>query len=214
MIKSHRVLALDVSTKTGWALFVDGKLADSGELAHVKGVDFNVNNDPQERPNYPHNILDVAEEVVRRIERMMCTLPALDVVVVENTNKGKNRHTQRMLEWIHLELVRFFRKSALPFRYIDSSEWRGIVEMKMSKEDKKNNRDVSAGKKRGRINKKHLAVRMCEQKFGLKLKMAENDRADAILLGLAYVTKETDKNDQALEQPRDRRLQEDLQPQG
>ena len=199
MNKPHRVLALDVSTKTGWALYVDGQLTDSGEMDQVKGVDFNVNKDPQQRPNYPHNILDVAVEVVKRIEWLMCGLPPVDVVVVENTNKGRNRHTQRMLEWIHLELVRFFRRAALPFRYMDSSEWRGIVEMRMSKEDKKNNRDVKAGKKRGRINKKHLAVRMVEDKFGLKLKMAENDRADAILLGLAYVTKETEKNDQALE---------------
>lgn len=202
MIFEQRVCALDVSTKTGWSLYVDGDLAGSGQLEQIHSDDFNVNKDPQTRPNYPHNIVDTAEAVVRAISKLLCELGELGPihrVVIENTNKGKNRHTQRMLEWIHLELVRYLRQACLPFTYMDSSEWRGIVEMRLSKEDKKNNRDVSAKKKRGRVTKKHLAVRMVEERFGLKLKMKDNDRADAILLGLAYVTRSSEKNDQALE---------------
>jgi hypothetical protein len=72
---------------------------------------------------------------------------------------------------------------------MDTSEWRKIVGLWMSKEDKKNNRQVSIGKKRGKITKKHLSVRMVNEKFNKSLKLKDNDEADAILLGLAYVTK-------------------------
>jgi len=185
-----RVLALDASTKTGWALFVDGKLAESGALEPVSVEDFNVNKDPQLSPKYPYNIVRAAREVVGKIESLV-NAKSPDMLVVENTNKGKNRHTQRLLEFIHrdlLELV-WHRVPQLSFTYMDTSEWRKIVGLWMSKEDKKNNRDVSAGKKRGRINKKHLAVRMVNERYGKKLKLKDNDQADAILLGQAYITR-------------------------
>jgi hypothetical protein len=61
--------------------------------------------------------------------------------------------------------------------------------MWMNKEDLKNNRDVKAGKKRGKISKKHLAVRMVNEKYGKKLKLKDNDEADAILMGQAYCSR-------------------------
>lgn len=182
---SNRLLSLDVSTKTGWSRFVDANYETSGALPQVKFLDFNVNKDPQLSPHYPYNIVDGAAEVVRQIEALI-DQEHPDVVVVENTNKGKNRHTQRLLEFIHLELLKMLRRRALPMVYLDSSEWRRLVGMRLSSEQKKNNRDVSAGKKRGRIGKKHLAVNMANEKYGLKLLVKDNDQADAILLGLAY----------------------------
>jgi hypothetical protein len=182
-----RVLALDASTKSGWAIFSDGKLTESGQLEQVSVENFNVNDDPNKQPIYPHNILEAAEKIGRRLQWFVKD-NAPDIIVVENTVRGKNRHTQRLLEWIHLEIVRRLRNVA-PIVYMDPSEWRAIVEMRLSKDDKKNNRDVSKGKKRGRIGKKHLSVRMVNERFQMSLKLKDNDRADAILLGLAYVTR-------------------------
>lgn len=178
-----RVLALDVSTKTGWASFLDGKYEKSGSLPQVKVSDFNVNKDPQLAPQYPFNIVRGAEEVANRIVALWSEFDRIDLVVIENTNKGKNRHTQRLLEWIHLTLL---RNLPTPAVYMDTSQWRSAVQLWMTKDDRKNNRDVSAGKKRGRINKKHLAVRMVNEIYGLKLKLKDNDEADAILMGRAY----------------------------
>lgn len=180
-----RVLALDASTKCGWALFVDGKLVESGALAPVSIEDFNVNKDPHLSPLYPYNILDGAEDVARLLwNKVRETRP--DVVVLENTNKGKNRHTQRILEYIHFSFTRGFRNHPHMLKYMDTSEWRKIVGLWMSKSDKKNNREVSTGKKRGKITKKHLSVRMVNEKFNKSLKLKDNDEADAILLGLAF----------------------------
>jgi hypothetical protein len=182
---TNRLLALDASTKTGWALFVDGQYVQSGALPQVKVVNFNVNTDPELSPEYPYNVVDAAAAVAAAVEGLLSEhRPTF--VVVENTNRGRNRHTQRILEFLHLELLKMLRARQLPMAYMDSSDWRKLVEMRLSPADKINNRQVSAGKKRGRIKSKHLAVRLANERFGLALKLKDNDQADACLLGLAY----------------------------
>ncbi len=180
-----RVLALDASTKCGWALFVDGKLVESGALPPVSIEDFNVNDDPHLSPFYPYNVVYGARLIAKQCVDI-CYAKNPDVIVVENTNKGKNRHTQRILEFIHYVLLSKFEDRPWLIRYMDTSEWRKLVGLWMSKDDKKNNRQVSTGKKRGKITKKHLAVRMVNEKFHKSLKLKDNDEADAILLGLAF----------------------------
>jgi len=184
-----RILALDASTKTGWALFVDGKLVESGALPPVSVNDFNVNRDPHLSPYYPLNVVHAAETMANKIERLLEVYGPLDAVVVENTNKGKNRHTQRILEFIHFCMLKLFQNRTQKMAYMDTSEWRSLVGLWMTKDDKKNNRDVSTGKKRGKITKKHLAVRTVNERYKMNLKLKDNDQADAILLGEAYITK-------------------------
>jgi len=180
-----RLLALDISTSTGWALFVDGNLERSGVLPKVLIADFNVNKDPQKSPAYPYNIVTAAEKVVDQIGELINSLGPSEIVT-ENTNKGRNRSTQRALEFQHFAFLKRIQ-GGVPFSYIDTSEWRSLVGLWMTKDDKKNNKEVSAGKKRGRINKKHLAIRHVEERFGIKLKMNQNDQADAICLGEAHL---------------------------
>ncbi len=185
-----RVLALDASTKSGWALFVDGELTDSGALAPVKIEDFNVNDDPHKSPKYPYNIVDGAHKIARQVYDLVTGIAVRpDIVVIENTNKGRNRHTQRILEFMHFTILMMLRDLPMDMVYMDTSEWRSIIGLWMNKEDLKNNRDVKAGKKRGKITKKHLAVRTVNARFGKKLKQKDNDEADAILMGQAYVTR-------------------------
>jgi len=200
-----RVLALDASSKSGWALFVDGILTDSGALAPVKIDDFNVNKDPHLSPLYPYNIFDGARQVSIVVHEQLMKCSPIDVVVIENTNKGKNRHTQRFLEFMHFCILGMLRSVKQPMLYMDTSEWRKIVGLWTSKEDKKANAKLSKAKKAaeekgkkvdkkalgigGKISKKHLAVRMVNEKYGKKLKLKDNDEADAILMGLAYVTR-------------------------
>lgn len=185
-----RVLALDASTKSGWALFVDGKLSESGALTPVKVEDFNVNKDPQKSPKYPYNIVAAADKIAELVEDELLLMHwPLDVVVVENTNKGRNRHTQRILEFMHFTLLKKFFQLKQPMLYMDTSEWRSLVGLWMSKDDLKNNREVKAKKKRGKISKKHLAVRMVNDLYGKNLKLKDNDEADAILMGQAYVNR-------------------------
>jgi hypothetical protein len=181
-----KTLAIDLSTKTGWALFEDGVYRTSGYLPKVTVDDFNVNNDPNKSPSYPMNLIVAAEAVAAHVKRLIED-QAPDHIVIENTVRGRNRHTQRLLEFLHFCFLKTV--AGRTFTYMDPSEWRSVVELRLSKDDKKNNGLVSKGKKRGRINKKHLAVRMVNELYSLGLKIKDNDQADAILLGLAYETR-------------------------
>lgn len=176
-----KLLALDLSTNTGWALFEDGKLIGHGHLKKVLVKDFNVNNHPNKSKLYPKNIVDAAETVAYEVQTLLVD-SSPDCVIVENTVKGKNRHTQRLLEYIHFTVSKVLN---FKFFYMDPSEWRAVVSLRLSKQDKDNNLLVKKKKKRGKVTRKHLSVRMVNDIFGLSLKIKDNDIADAILLGWA-----------------------------
>lgn len=126
-----------------------------------------------------------------------------DVVIIEETNLGKSRYAQKTLEFIHKSLL--FQLRAFPGKviYFSSSSWRQALGLTMTKEDKKNNARLSKAKKyatemgvkldkkalgvRGKINKKHLALRYVNDTFNLTLKVKDNDAADAICLAAAYL---------------------------
>lgn len=183
-----RVLGLDLSTKTGWSIFENGEYIDSGALPKVLIDDFNVNKDPNKSSKYPYNIMDAADKVAKQVQDLIVNkIP--DHIVIENSVKGRNRHTQRWIEWMHLYVIKII-PAGFNWNYLDPSEWRSTVGLKLNKEQKKNNRDVSQKKKRGKVTRKHLSVNMANEKFGLKLKLNQNDIADAILLNLAYNIKQ------------------------
>ena len=116
---------------------------------------------------------------------------------------GKQRYSQKALEFIHLATLVALRPLDIPIVYISSSAWRSALGITMTKEDKKNNAKLSKAKKlstdsgcpvdkkkvgvRGKIGKKHLAVRYINSVYNLDLLMKDNDIADAIALGLAYL---------------------------
>jgi len=179
-----RILALDISTKTGWSSLDDGKLVNKGRLV-VSIEDFNVNDFPDRSPKYPHNMLSGAYKMACNIESIL-KQEKPDIVVIENTVKGRNRHTQRILEWIHKAVLEVLIEMKIKPHYRDPSWWRSIIGVRLTNDDKKNNKLVKEGKKKGKITSKHLAVRIANELFELKLLQKDNDIADSILLGLAF----------------------------
>lgn len=184
--KHSRILSLDLSTKSGWAVFVDGVLEKSGELKKVNIVNFNVNDKPWTQPEYPWNVMDAALAISRDVEKLILQEKPT-FIVIENSVKGKNSQTQRLIEWFHFTVLGVVMLQKLPFAYMMPSEWRSAVNLRLSKDEKKNNRDVSAGKKRGKITRKHLSVNMVNEIYNLGLKLKHNDQADAILLGVGFL---------------------------
>jgi hypothetical protein len=178
------VLAIDLSTKCGWSYLEDGKLIDYGLIVH-KVPNFNVNDDPNKQKGYPFNIAKAADEMAMLIFNKYSEKRP-DKIVIENTVKGRNRHTQRLIEWYHKSLIDNFKSIAYKVNYMDPSEWRSILAMRLTNEDKKNNKSVKQGLKRGKITKKHLSVRLINEMFDLKLKLKDNDIADSIALGAAF----------------------------
>lgn len=179
-----KTLAIDLSTKSGWSSFVDGEYKESGALDKVYVEDFNVNDEPGKSPLFPYNVINTTHAVARMVVNLVNDHNP-DLVVIEQTTMGKNRFTQKLLEWLHYAVLEQLRGRS-PVVFMDVSEWRKLVEMKLSVEQKKNNREVSSGRKRGKITKKHLAVNMVNEKYHLGLKLKDNDQADAILMNLAF----------------------------
>jgi hypothetical protein len=224
-----RILALDLSTSTGFAELetigtAEPVLLSCGTLKLEKSSIL-------EYGPYPWSYLRAADEISLKVAELVSRLLLfrhLDAIIIEEINLGKNRYSQRALEWIHCRVLQ--RISALPVYYVSSSEWRHNLGLSMSKEDKRSNRKLSEakvkaeiqarqlaqkqavfGKERealekqlkakaladskkllgvkGRVNKKHLALRYVNERYHLKLKVKDDDMADAICIGLAYLNK-------------------------
>jgi Holliday junction resolvasome RuvABC endonuclease subunit len=192
-----RVICLDLSTHTGYALFENGMRIGSGNLDLNKSV--------HEFGPYPHCYRLAAKEMALRIfEWVFANKKDADVVVIEEINLGRDRYVQKLLENIHtavLEMLATYQPQAR-IVYFDSSEWRSNLGLKMDKAQKKANAKLSKAKRaaaasgakldkkslgiKGKITWKHLAVAKANEACGLTLKMKNNDEADAICLGLAY----------------------------
>lgn len=181
------VLALDLSTSTGFAVFKNGKLFTYGSFK-IEVEDFNVNDYPERSPKYPKNILDASNEVGERVIANMVETFKPNVIVIENTVKGMNRHTQRILEWIHKAVLDKMGEDNLKkVEYFDPSAWRQVVNLRLTDADKKHNALVKKKLAKGKITRKHLSVRLVNELFKLELKLKDDDVADAIALGYAYV---------------------------
>ncbi len=120
-----------------------------------------------------------------------------DEIVIEETNKGKNRYTQKILEFTHKAVLIELSGCSFKLSYISTSIWRNKLGQKASKEDIKNNKLVNKANREGKSKKslgltgkitpKHRAIRHVNETFNLNLKMKDNDKADAICLGEAYL---------------------------
>jgi Holliday junction resolvasome RuvABC endonuclease subunit len=195
-----KILALDISTKTGWALLEEdsGKavLLDRGLLkAEPLDVD----------GSYPFNFLarlvTLSTDIYNKISELQP-----DMVVIEETNGSRARYTQKMLEYLHclvlLKLHNYFiGNERISVKYISTSEWRKQLNLHLSKDQKKNNSKVSKAKRegkskkvlglKGRVTPKHLSVAWANEKFGLNLRVKDNDIADALALGSAALMPDT-----------------------
>lgn len=224
MEKRTRYLSLDVSTKTGFAV-IDTEEA-TGEHPVATLVEHGVLKLPHkvnDYGEYPWSYINAAREMAKMLtDKVAAAQP--DVIVVEETNLGRQRYTQKMLEFLHNALLtrlnaypETYGKLTPPVFYLSTSKWRSALGLVMSKDDKKNNRllkvarnaaaAVSTGKVdveakpdakalaaakknlgvKGKVTPKHLALRYVNTTFGLNLKVAQNDEADAICLIMAFI---------------------------
>lgn len=194
-----KILALDISSQsTGWAHLYGEAGAESVPALARYGTLHNVG--PAKayaQGEYPWSYVAAAQSMALQIRHLLDEeLP--DVVVIEETNQGKNRYTQKILEFIHLATLEHL--AGLPTRprvtYVSTSEWRRVLGLYMSKEDRKKNATLRKGlsnglsKKeigiRGKVTSKHVTLRWVNEVFGLALRPTDNDIADAIAVGAAF----------------------------
>ncbi len=197
-----KLLSLDVSTKTGFAVLEQDDEEHSVELLEYglmkmekKVLDYG------EYPwAYLHASRAMSKQIIELVQRIQP-----DVIVVEETNLGKARYSQKLLEFLHQALLMGLSESLLsiPVFYLSTSEWRHAIGMKMTAEDKKSNAKLkkakvaakAAGTKvdnkalgiRGKVGWKHLSVRHANATFGLSLLQKDEDKADAICMALGFL---------------------------
>jgi len=168
-----RILGLDVSSKTGYAVLEDGKLLEKG-LAKSPAVEY----DDREQD---FGALARAEAMCEKIAKLIVKYKP-DAIAIEQTNAGKFRTSQKLLEFTHCLILRWVngQEMALKVRYIDTSKWRSGLGIKLTKEQRVHNKAVKAKAARGKVTPKHLAVAWANKEYGLDLLQKDHDIADAI----------------------------------
>lgn len=191
-----RILALDISTKTGYACVSMGKnafqLIDAGTLEKKPNLYEKVYKHPVDYAFWSNSC---AIEILHLIEKWQP-----NHIVIEQTSKGsKNALSQKIIEFIHCRLADYFVNHDYPRTYYLTEEWRRICNCKMTDSEKKQNAEVRKQRKKGKkvcknedekrigiVGKKHVNVRRANEVYGLNLLLKDEDRADALLLAHAY----------------------------
>ncbi len=182
-----RVLSIDASSHIGWALMEDNQLIEYG-VEHVMCHD----------NAWPFGVHQWARDIASRIFQIIEKYPA-DKILVERANSSRFRNSQNVLDWMHFDLISILVDEGYQEKllYVDSSHWRKTIGMKLSTEQKKQNKLAKQaskagtilkvnGKRKGRVTKKHLAVEYVNEKYNLQLKLKDNDIADALCLAASY----------------------------
>lgn len=198
---AYRLLSLRVSTKISFSVLDIEETEDK----IVTNIDL-TESGLQKMPELLNTCGEYSWDFLQASKRMSKVLATLvsrikpRVVVVEE--KKDRRYFQKLLEFLHSALLTHIQldTEAPAVFYLSTSEWRSHLGIRLSKEDKKANQKLSKAKKasidgkidrkalgiRGKITPKHLAVKYANEKFGLQLKIKDNDIADAVCLGNAF----------------------------
>lgn len=197
-MESKRILSLDMSTKTGWALVVSHKdsymLEAYGQFPQM----------PEPHGRYPENYIDWAYALYGKIVELVDS-QAPDVLVIEETASGsKNIYSQKILEWLHFLVAKMIKECHIEATYLMTEQWRRETGCVMSKDEKKKNKqvreykkshDVSIaydkdGKRIGLVGRKHVNVRRANEVFGEflrePLRKKDEDTADSLMLAYCY----------------------------
>jgi hypothetical protein len=194
----EKILSLDVSTKTGWALLTlndkDVTLIEFGQNAPIK----------EPIGAYPGNFLEWAHQCYDAIITLINKFKPDTLVIEETTSNSKSAYSQKILEWIHYLVAKYIIESKIKAVYIMTGQWKSETEAKMTKDESKHNKMVKEykkkhdtsiaynqeGKRIGKITRKHVAIRRANEVFGKFLKTPlrkkDEDAAESLLLGYCY----------------------------
>ncbi|NBP13504.1 hypothetical protein EBU95_03780 [bacterium] len=169
------VLGLDVSKHTGFAIFGSNGILTSGTF----DVDCRKKTNLVNEYNYIEESLILSEFVLKLVQENK-----IDKIFIEQTNRGINRHSQKELEFLHYGILKRLHENGHQEKvsYVDTSTWRSALAIRLSKDQKKHNKEVKSKKKRGRITTKHLVVNWANTTFNKELILKDNNEADAIAI--------------------------------
>lgn len=192
------ILSLDISTKSGVAIFKDGELVKAWTVFNDKTVeDFGI---------YPANYILFTEYTIKRLITSVQSegyhFPQFDKIILEETTASKQNYSQKKLEFLHYEFLLTFKPLSRNIVYIRDGTWKKINEVERSKEEKAINAKIKKlkqktgkkvirkdeeGNKLRKVNRKDVYIRRCNDIFGTNYLRADEDVAAACLLGRAYI---------------------------
>ena len=215
MTSTASLLALDLSTSTGWAIFTDSGPTDCGII--TKRVEWG-------DAEYPRNFILVADDIADQVMGVLRSHPNITDVVVEEINKTSSRfgsrHAQKILDMIHYTVTKALFSLPVRVHYINTSDWRRILGLsvadtrkrakpfllelkrlkkelslatdKASKKLAKDKLDTHKAQLRklcihGKIDKKSISVAYCNATWGTDFKKGDDDIADAHCQAQAYL---------------------------
>lgn len=198
------LIAFDLSTHTGYAVFHDGNLIDHGvlEIEPISNYKADVKSYKDLPEEYPFNLMTAAQQVAISCYQVYLKYPN-SKVVIEHIEKGKQRISQNLLAFIHYAFLEQFREIGV--RYLLVSDWRNQTKcyLKYWPEYRAWNAKVGRAKRKAtptkagakvakidgkivsRIDLKKLSIIIANEHYSLDVK--NDNTADAINLGRAAI---------------------------
>lgn len=145
-----KVLGLDLSTSTGVSRFVGDKLQGYSNITSKVDGSY-------KSKQYPMNYIEMAEDIGLKVAVEIMDFEP-DYIVIEETNDGRDRYKQKMLEFIHFAVnkaINNLDKKPLVI-YINFSYWKKILGIGMNSDQRIQNRErkIEREQKREEISRK------------------------------------------------------------
>lgn len=116
-------LCLDLSSRTGWALWDGQDLKQFGLIEEIiPNFKQNVRNFKDLPKEYPSNYVDAIDRLMSKIAEVFEKHP-VTMIVVEHTEGSSFRFSQKYLEWLHLVFWQKFSKKC-KIIYLLNKDWR------------------------------------------------------------------------------------------
>ena len=196
-------LSLDLSSKTGWAVWDAQKLQDFGLIVEsIPDLKHNKRSYSDLSPRYPQNYIDCIDRLLAKLELIFDKYP-ISLIVIEHTEGSSFRFSQKYLEWLHFAFWTKF-SSKYRLKYLLNKDWRQATDCYIkcwpefeqhnklhSKLKKKLKSSVvkHEGKRIGRVDQKKLSVHIANiliESINMKT-ISDDNIADAINLGQAAI---------------------------
>jgi len=195
------ILSLDISTSTGFAVLDNTEPTKPVAFGAIK-----LSKRAKDYASHPWGYYLAAKDLAKQLVAKVLEVRP-DVVVVEETNSARSRFTQKYLEYCHFaflfEFFEAFEGEEIKLVYLNTSDWRRTMDVRLTKEDKGQNAKLSRHKRksadrgvkldkkalgiRGRTTIKHVAIRRANEIFGTAFLAKDDDAADALLQALAFI---------------------------
>lgn len=183
-----KVVGLDLSNSSGYSVLDNSVLIDYGVLKSPASPE---KNGTVEDFSFIIRAKTMAKKIMEVLDNH-----SYDFIYIEQTNKGRNRTTQKQLEFIHYAILHELKLKGKDniVRYVDTSAWRSLLGIRLSKDDSAKNKLVKKKQLRGKITMKHIAIRWANSTYNLNLIVKDNDIADAIAVATYGFKHETKLN--------------------